>query len=250
MRKPATIKTAIIGEADRLRITGDTYFSSHGRVLAARLDKILGDKTKRYELCKWLSGQASTTNMDGYVVLATLDWLGGRRHENEPPREAKKEVHSCLTEAIEASGIMNMFKTQAKTIPTKEKNVNDKELNEKITGDLFAIPENLRQAEINTGEARLVLKELKRDLADAELNVSFSYTPDGSNAEIRKVQMAKAMADSPEVKAANAAIYAQEMKLITLEAGEKAQYRQFNAAGSLAELQAARLNLMTKLKQH
>lgn len=128
--------------------------------------------------------------------------------------------------------------------------MNDKELNEKITGDLFAIPENLRQAEINTGEARLVLKELKSDLADAELNVSFSYTPDGSNAEIRKVQMAKAMADSPEVKAANAAIYAQEMKLITLEAGEKAQYRQFNAAGSLAELQAARLNLMTKLKQH
>jgi len=88
-------------------------------VLAARLDKILGDKTKRYELCKWLSGQASTKSMDRYVILATLDWLGGRRLESEPSREAKKEVHSCLTEATEASGIMDMFKKTKQTIQIK-----------------------------------------------------------------------------------------------------------------------------------
>jgi hypothetical protein len=124
--------------------------------------------------------------------------------------------------------------------------MNEKELNERIVDDLQIIPDELREAEIILGKARQALDERKTILADAEFDAEINAVIDGKNAEERKRQARQAIAESDAVRLAQNELYAAESELIELEANVKAISRRFNASLALAELQAARLNLMAR----
>ncbi len=80
------------------------------KVLAAVLDKVTGDKTKRYEICQYLTGIASTANMNTEVV-ALMNWLGVARFEDVPTDEVRKEIAAVHTAALKEKGQMEMAAT-------------------------------------------------------------------------------------------------------------------------------------------
>lgn len=78
------------------------------RVLAAVLDKATGDKTKRYEICEYLTGIASTSDMKNAEAGAMLHWLGVSRFEDTPTADAMKEIPAVHVAALKAKGQMEM----------------------------------------------------------------------------------------------------------------------------------------------
>lgn len=78
------------------------------KVLAAVLDKTLGDKTKRYEVCEYLTGIASTADMQGAEAGALLHWLNVSRFEDVPTDAIRAEINACHTAALKAKGQMEM----------------------------------------------------------------------------------------------------------------------------------------------
>ena len=77
----------------------------HRKILASCLDTTFeGDKTKRYELCKWLAGAASTKDIPGNRVLAMLAWLEVDSFNQPPADIAVVEAKSALAAALQASG--------------------------------------------------------------------------------------------------------------------------------------------------
>ena len=122
----------------------------------------------------------------------------------------------------------------------------DKELNLRIVENLLIIPDELREAEIILGNAKLKENELKAQLSDAEFDAEINAIIDGKNAEERKRQLKQAISESSVVQLVANELMAQEAEIITIEANVKAISRNFRANLALAELQAARLNLMAK----
>jgi hypothetical protein len=78
--------------------------ANHRSVLAAGLGKIFIESTPRYELCKWLTGTASTKEMDASYVFALLGWLNVKSFEDEPNEISRKEAMSAHAQALIASG--------------------------------------------------------------------------------------------------------------------------------------------------
>lgn len=78
------------------------------KVLAAVLDKALSDKTKRYEVCEFLTGSASTADMRGAEATALLNWLGVARFEDAPSDAARAELAAVHTSALKAKGQMEL----------------------------------------------------------------------------------------------------------------------------------------------
>lgn len=78
------------------------------KVLAAVLDKALGDKTKRYEVCQFLTGAASTADMQGAEAGALLHWLNVSRFEDVPTDAVRAEINACHTAALKAKGQLEM----------------------------------------------------------------------------------------------------------------------------------------------
>ncbi|MFA5376909.1 MAG: hypothetical protein WC455_14255 [Dehalococcoidia bacterium] len=75
------------------------------KAIAATLDTIFdGDKTKRYELCKWLTGKASTKDIPDAYVHALSDWLGVTDFSQPPHEHAMTEARTALAEALKAAG--------------------------------------------------------------------------------------------------------------------------------------------------
>jgi hypothetical protein len=75
------------------------------KVLASILNETFdGEKTKRYELCKWLVGQSSTQKMKQADVCALLDWLGVREFNAMPADYVITEINSAHTAALKESG--------------------------------------------------------------------------------------------------------------------------------------------------
>jgi len=103
-RTPEQIRKYIKG----LMAEGRQHATDNQRkVLAAVLDKVLGDKTKRYELCEYLTGVPSTQEMD-YQAIALLNWLGVSRFEDVPSDAVRAEIHACHTAALKAKGQLEM----------------------------------------------------------------------------------------------------------------------------------------------
>ena len=125
----------------------------------------------------------------------------------------------------------------------------EKELNQKIVDSLLIIPGELREAEILLGNARLKFSEMKTLLSDAEFEAELSAVIDGKNAEERKRQLKQAITESPAVQLVQNELMAKEADIIALEANVKAEARTFRANLALAELQAARLNLMARYEK-
>jgi hypothetical protein len=75
------------------------------KILASMLDTTFeGDKTKRYELSKWLFGAASTKEIAPNYILAGLRWLGVNDWNDVPVPEAIQEARNALPVALEAMG--------------------------------------------------------------------------------------------------------------------------------------------------
>lgn len=75
------------------------------QAIASALDGIFdGDKTKRYELCKWLTGKASTKDIPDAYVHALSDWLGVNDYGQPPVADAMAEARAALGEALKAAG--------------------------------------------------------------------------------------------------------------------------------------------------
>lgn len=77
------------------------------KVLAAALDKAAGDKTVRYEICQYLTGQSSTQDMN-LEVVALLNWLGVSKFEDVPADYVRKEISAVHTAALKAKGQIEM----------------------------------------------------------------------------------------------------------------------------------------------
>jgi hypothetical protein len=74
-------------------------------IIASAIDGIFdGDKTKRYELCKWLTGKASTKDIPDAYVHALSDWIGVSDYGQPPVADAMTEARAALGEALKASG--------------------------------------------------------------------------------------------------------------------------------------------------
>jgi len=75
------------------------------KAIAATLDTIFdGEKTKRYELCKWLTGKSSTKDIPDAYVHALSDWLGVTDFSQPPHEHALTEARTALAEALKAAG--------------------------------------------------------------------------------------------------------------------------------------------------
>lgn len=122
----------------------------------------------------------------------------------------------------------------------------EKEINQRIMENLLIIPNELREAEIILGNAKLKENDLKAQLADVEFDAELNAVIDGKNAEERKRQLKQAISESTAVQLVTNELMAQEAEIITIEANVNAISRNFRANLALAELQAARLNLMAK----
>jgi recombination protein RecT len=90
----------------------DKSTDNQKKVLAAVLDKVLGDKTKRYEVCQYLTGFASTADMKGAEAGALLHWLDVSRFEDMPTDAIRAEINTCHVAALKAKGQMEMAGVQ------------------------------------------------------------------------------------------------------------------------------------------
>jgi recombination protein RecT len=92
-------------EQDAAQWNGRSATEKDRKILASVLDTTFdGDKTKRYELCKWLAGAASTKEIADSKVLAMLNWLEVDSFNQPPSDVAIQEAKSALTAALAASG--------------------------------------------------------------------------------------------------------------------------------------------------
>jgi hypothetical protein len=79
------------------------------QIVAAVLDTTFGgEKTSRYELCKWLVGVASTKDMTQAQVKAVQDWLECKSFDAVPPDYVIAEARSAHTAALKDAGQLEL----------------------------------------------------------------------------------------------------------------------------------------------
>jgi hypothetical protein len=102
---PQTLKAKIEERAGIHRNKQTKATQADGGIVASHINDIFdGDKTKRYELCKWLTGKSSTKEMGSEYIHAIKDWMGVDSWDNPPDENAMKEAQTALSEALKASG--------------------------------------------------------------------------------------------------------------------------------------------------
>jgi hypothetical protein len=119
-------------------------------------------------------------------------------------------------------------------------------LPENIVATLVSLPKQLQDNDNAIAQAQTTLDELKESLDLEIVNASLNANADGKNAEARKMQTDKAIAESQEVKAAKSAWLGGKSRLESLQAENKQMSRSFAAMCHIAELKAAQMILMSK----
>lgn len=105
---PEYIREKIEGWALDMKSNNEPAVTDNQRkVLAAVLDKSLAEKTKRYEVCEYLTGKSSTSEMN-LEVKALLRWLGASRFEDTLAPEVLKELNAVHTAALKAKGQLEL----------------------------------------------------------------------------------------------------------------------------------------------
>lgn len=115
-----------------------------------------------------------------------------------------------------------------------------------IVATLADLPKQLQNSDNAIAAAENTVNELQESLDIAKVNVSLNAVLDGKNAEARKMQLDKALSESQEVKAAQAAVMSAKIRLEQLQAENKQLSRSFAAWCHVAELKSAQMNLMSK----
>ena len=103
--KPAVLYERIQARAKYHKDEEEPVTDQFRHIIAAALDAIFdGEKTKRYKLCKWLTGEASTKNIPDNYMYALQDWLIVTAFDQPPTKHAIAEAKSALAEVLKAAG--------------------------------------------------------------------------------------------------------------------------------------------------
>ena len=123
---------------------------------------------------------------------------------------------------------------------------NTRELTERIFTDLDALPAQIGAMELDTVDMRHQLRDAERALENAELDAVINAVIDGKNETVRKQQERQAITNSITAQAAKDRVNQLQAQIGAHEVNTKTLMRQYQAAMAMAELQAARLNMMAK----
>lgn len=115
-----------------------------------------------------------------------------------------------------------------------------------IVATLVSLPKQLQENDNAIAQAQITVDELKESLELATVNASLNANADGKNADARKLQTDKAIAESAEVKAARSAWLGAKSRMELLQSENKQLSRTFAAMCHVAELKAAQMILMSK----
>lgn len=127
--------------------------------------------------------------------------------------------------------------------------INDKELTAYIVTTLRGAPDELARVEAELSNQRYELDTSRRQLEAAELDAKINAVITGKNAEERKLQGEQALMGNSTVKIQRDYVAGVEANIAGQEVEQKKLSRQFQAAMALAELQAARMHLMTTVNR-
>jgi len=124
----------------------------------------------------------------------------------------------------------------------------DREVTEYLYNALRTIPQDLGGIDAQIASLANAKRDAEQRLEDAELNAQMSGDIDGKNETERKLKLKAAINKDPNYKTTQKEVmtYQNEIELQQAEATSKR--REFQAAIALAELHAARINLMTKIQ--
>ena len=102
---PTQLQERIEASARTHKSAGRTPTGADRKIVASHINNIFaGDKTKRYEFCKWAVGAASTKEMGGEYILALKTWMDVDGW-NDPASELSiKEAQSALVVALKEAG--------------------------------------------------------------------------------------------------------------------------------------------------
>lgn len=123
--------------------------------------------------------------------------------------------------------------------------INDKELNGYLIGVLRGSPEELQGLEHILAAQRVNLSKARADAEQDELDARINAVVNGKNAEERKLQADAAVSSSAAVRVSRNIVAEIETTIAESEVDQKMLSRRFQSALALAELQSARLNLMS-----
>lgn len=125
----------------------------------------------------------------------------------------------------------------------------DRDITDYLYTALRDIPRDLGGTEAAIASLLNSKREAEQRLEDAKINAQLTTEITGKNAEARKLEAQAAINNSPEYKAAQRDIAQYEAEIELQQAEANSKRREFQAAIALAELHAARFNLMAKLQR-
>lgn len=125
--------------------------------------------------------------------------------------------------------------------------LSEKELAARIISDLLQIPDELQKAEATQARLQVELSTWKANAKDAETDAMIN-APGGKNDDERKKNAAQAIMASPAVKQARNKVGELEAAISAAEVDTSYMRHRWQGAIALAELQAARLNAMSKIQ--
>lgn len=132
--------------------------------------------------------------------------------------------------------------------PINQTQQRDREMTDYLYQTLRMLPQDIGGIDAQIASLVNAKREAEQRMEDAELNAQLSGDVDGKNDTERKLKLKAAVSKDPAYRAAQKEVnnYQSEIELQQAEAGSKR--REFQAAIALAELHAARINMMTKLQ--
>lgn len=99
---PQTLKSRF---EEAVKKSSNGASESDRKVVASVLDAVFdGEKTKRYEMTKWLCGESSTKKLSGAQIKALMRWLEIASFGDMPSPHAITEARQALDEALKAAG--------------------------------------------------------------------------------------------------------------------------------------------------
>ena len=124
----------------------------------------------------------------------------------------------------------------------------DKDMTDYLYAALRVLPEVIGEIEAEAAVMINQKRETQANLEDAELNAEFSFIAPDKEKKITADEMKRlikeAVTNDPNVKKLRKEVMRYEAELEMNEAEAKSKRRQFQAAIALAELHAARINMM------
>lgn len=124
----------------------------------------------------------------------------------------------------------------------------DREVTEYLYTALRTIPHDLGGIDAQIASLANAKRDAEQRLEDAELNAQMSSDIDGKNETERKLKLKAAINKDHNYKTTQKEVMSYQNEIELQQAEATSKRREFQAAIALAELHAARINLMTKIQ--